>query len=183
MAIYKTATLNLGGSDIQFCGGIHYGTSSTGATTSTKTVWISTITSETLENGTLIYIRFNNPNTATGTLQLNVSSTGAKVVYIAGTTIAGALTGYWAAGQVVPFYYFSGAWYMMVPRRADATAYGVVQLSTSTTSTSQTTAATSSAVKAVKDAIPTVPTTVSSFTNDAGYLTLATLPIWDGSVI
>lgn len=30
---------------------------------------------------------------------------------------------------------------------------------------------------------PTVPTNVSSFTNDAGYLTLATLPIYDGSVI
>ena len=31
--------------------------------------------------------------------------------------------------------------------------------------------------------IPTVPTTVSSFTNDAGYLTLATLPIYDGTVV
>lgn len=30
--------------------------------------------------------------------------------------------------------------------------------------------------------LPTVPTNVSSFTNDAGYLTLATLPIYDGSV-
>lgn len=30
--------------------------------------------------------------------------------------------------------------------------------------------------------VPTVPTNVSSFTNDAGYLTLATLPIYDGSV-
>ena len=29
---------------------------------------------------------------------------------------------------------------------------------------------------------PTVPTTVSSFTNDAGYLTLATLPIYNGGV-
>lgn len=31
--------------------------------------------------------------------------------------------------------------------------------------------------------IPTVPTNVSSFTNDAGYLTLSTLPIYDGTVI
>ena len=30
--------------------------------------------------------------------------------------------------------------------------------------------------------IPTVPTTVSSFTNDAGYLTLDTLPVYDGGV-
>lgn len=30
--------------------------------------------------------------------------------------------------------------------------------------------------------IPTVPTNVSSFTNDAGYLTLSTLPIYDGTV-
>ena len=29
----------------------------------------------------------------------------------------------------------------------------------------------------------TVPTTVSSFTNDAGYLTLVTLPIYDGTVV
>lgn len=33
-----------------------------------------------------------------------------------------------------------------------------------------------------KPTIPTVPTTVSSFTNDAGYLTLATLPIYNGGV-
>jgi len=31
--------------------------------------------------------------------------------------------------------------------------------------------------------IPTVPTDVSDFNNDAGYLTLATLPIYDGSVV
>lgn len=31
--------------------------------------------------------------------------------------------------------------------------------------------------------IPTVPTNVSAFNNDSGYLTMATLPIYDGSVI
>lgn len=31
--------------------------------------------------------------------------------------------------------------------------------------------------------IPEVPTNVSAFTNDSGYLTLNTLPIYDGSVI
>ena len=30
--------------------------------------------------------------------------------------------------------------------------------------------------------IPTVPTDVSAFNNDAGYLTLSTLPVWDGSL-
>lgn len=35
---------------------------------------------------------------------------------------------------------------------------------------------------AVTITIPTVPTAVSAFTNDAGYLTLADLPIYDGSV-
>lgn len=34
----------------------------------------------------------------------------------------------------------------------------------------------------VSISIPTVPTDVSSFNNDAGYLTLSTLPVWDGSV-
>lgn len=33
-----------------------------------------------------------------------------------------------------------------------------------------------------KPTIPTVPTNVSAFTNDAGYLTLADLPIYDGGV-
>ena len=33
-----------------------------------------------------------------------------------------------------------------------------------------------------KPTIPTVPTNVSAFTNDAGYLTLDTLPIYDGGV-
>lgn len=31
--------------------------------------------------------------------------------------------------------------------------------------------------------IPTVPTNISAFTNDSGYLTLSTLPIYDGTVI
>lgn len=35
----------------------------------------------------------------------------------------------------------------------------------------------------VSIAIPTVPTDVSAFTNDVGYLTLSTLPIWDGGVV
>lgn len=34
-----------------------------------------------------------------------------------------------------------------------------------------------------KPTIPTVPSNVSFFTNDAGYLTLATLPIYDGTVV
>lgn len=33
-----------------------------------------------------------------------------------------------------------------------------------------------------KPTIPTVPTTISSFTNDSGYLTLADLPIYDGTI-
>lgn len=37
-------------------------------------------------------------------------------------------------------------------------------------------------LKGADGVTPTVPTNVSAFTNDAGYLTLATLPVWDGSV-
>lgn len=33
-----------------------------------------------------------------------------------------------------------------------------------------------------KPTIPTVPTNVSAFNNDAGYLTLSTLPIYNGGV-
>ncbi len=39
------------------------------------------------------------------------------------------------------------------------------------------------AARATTATIPTVPTNVSAFTNDVGYLTLATLPIYDGTVI
>ncbi len=35
---------------------------------------------------------------------------------------------------------------------------------------------------ALKSEIPTVPTNISSFTNDSGYLTLATLPKYTGGV-
>ena len=35
---------------------------------------------------------------------------------------------------------------------------------------------------ALKSEIPTVPTNVSTFTNDSGYLTIATLPKYDGGV-
>jgi hypothetical protein len=37
-------------------------------------------------------------------------------------------------------------------------------------------------LKGADGVTPIVPTNVSAFNNDAGYLTLATLPIWDGSV-
>ena len=37
-------------------------------------------------------------------------------------------------------------------------------------------------LKGADGVTPTVPTDVSAFNNDAGYLTLATLPVWDGSV-
>lgn len=36
--------------------------------------------------------------------------------------------------------------------------------------------------KGDKGDTPVIPSNVSAFTNDAGYLTLSTLPIWDGSV-
>lgn len=53
----------------------------------------------------------------------------------------------------------------------------VTSLSSSSTDTTYPSA------KAVYDAIPTIPTNVSAFTNDSGYLTLATLPIYDGTVV
>ena len=53
----------------------------------------------------------------------------------------------------------------------------VTSLSSSSTDTQYPSA------KCVYDSIPTVPTNVSSFTNDSGYLTLATLPIYDGTVV
>ena len=58
-------------------------------------------------------------------------------------------------------------------------------ISSGTTATTQTSTDNSTKVATtafVKSVLPTVPTNVSSFTNDSGYLTLSTLPIWDGTV-
>ena len=56
---------------------------------------------------------------------------------------------------------------------------GYIYATTPSSSDNSTKVATTAYVDA---AIPTVPTNVSSFNNDAGYLTLSTLPIYDGSV-
>jgi len=146
-----------------------------------------------LEEGNTIFVKFTNAQTYNGTATLNVNLTGAKNITRVGTTTT---TRYWwTAGEIVGFVY-DGTNYVMIDKGAATTSYyGLTKLSSAINSTSTSLAATPSAVKQAYDlangkqdaitstnkldyslidntpTIPTVPTTVSSFTNDAGYIT------------
>lgn len=83
-----------------------YGTSSTAAGTSTKTVSCSGFV---LETGACISVKMTYANTYTGTIYLNVNSTGAKQIRsLSGSTSA--IKGMWNAGEVVDFVYDGSYW-------------------------------------------------------------------------
>ena len=88
-----------------------YGTSSTAAGTTAKTV---TCANFRLQAGALISIAFTTANTATAPT-LNVNSTGAKAIYLnnAVTSASNLLT--WDAGEQMTFIY-SGSYYFLVAR-------------------------------------------------------------------
>lgn len=90
-------------------------------------------------------------------------------VYLPAQSTSTGKTAYFIGGSFTPT-----ARYMA---RYDANSY--LHSTTPSASDNSTKCATTAYVDA---AIPTVPTNVSSFNNDAGYLTLSTLPIYDGSV-
>lgn len=71
---------------------------------------------------------------------------------------------------------------------ATPTAYEIARYDASSYLNSTTPSANDNSTKVattayVDRAIPTIPTNISSFTNDSGYLTLADLPIYDGTVV
>lgn len=92
-------------------GKVFYGTCSTSASTSAKTVSITGFTSSDLVAGTMVVIKFTYTNTNSAPT-LNVSSTGAKNIKQYGSTAIGSnqdING-WYAGAVVPFVYDGTYW-------------------------------------------------------------------------
>lgn len=192
------------GQEYEFVGKHWYGQCTTSANTQTKVVSITGFTSADLVDGVQITVYFLNAQTFNGTPYLNVSGTGAKIIY---TRYGVTAKGYeWDSGAIITFTYRSSNWYIIDGLHASGEYYGKVRL-TNTIYDSQAYALTPKAVYdagyvnasgaaaaapvqsvngqtgAVSLSIPTVPTNVSAFNNDSGYLTLATLPIWDGGVI
>ena len=191
------------GQEYEFVGKHWYGTCSTAANTQTKTVSITGFTSADLVDGVQVTVRFTNAQGYNGTPWLNVSSTGAKNIAVQNED---AKQYEWGVGATITFSYYSGTWRIINSGHANTVVWGKTKLS-NTIANDETVALTPKAVYdagyvnasgaaaaapvqsvngqtgAVSLTIPTVPTNVSAFNNDSGYLTLATLPIWDGGVI
>lgn len=148
------------GQEYEFVGKHWYGTCSTAANTPTKTVSITGFTSADLVEGVQVTVRFSYSNTSSASL--NVSSTGAKPICSISGNSVGAYE--WQGGAIITFVYNGTYWIVINGQHADTTYWGKTKLS-NTIANDQTVALTPKAVY------------------DAGYLTLATLPIWDGGVI
>lgn len=200
-----TKSLNMpDGQEYEFVGKHWFGTCSTAADTVAKTVSITGFTSADFVAGVQVTVQFYYAQEYNGSVSLNVSSTGAKPILNADSKFTKRYE--WAAGSTITFTYGGYNWLAIDGLHADTTYWGKTKLSNSIAN-DQTLALTPKAVYdagyvnasgaaaaapvqsvngqtgAVSLTIPTVPTNVSDFNNDAGYLTLATLPIWDGGVI
>lgn len=84
----------------------YYGTCSTTASTSTKVVVCPEFV---LKTGAMIAVEFTNKNTATGTLYLNVNSTGAKRIRKTASS-TDSVSDMWDAGGVIIFVYDGASW-------------------------------------------------------------------------
>ena len=197
-----TKSLTVNGQEYEFVGKQWYGDCNSSAQSSTKTVSITGFTSADLVTGTQVTIRFLNAQNYNGTPSLSIGGVS-KFIYRASGVPTGRYE--WSTGEIITLVYSGSEWFIVKGGRASTTYYGDVKLS-DTIANDSTTALTPKAVYdagyvntaqaasaapvqsvngqtgAVSLAIPTVPTNVSSFNNDAGYLTISTLPIWDGSV-
>lgn len=82
-----------------------YGTSSTAASTTAKTVTAANLsTGYSLRKGNIISIKFTNANTANAPT-LNISSTGAKAIWCKGAITSASNQLLWNAGDIVTFVY------------------------------------------------------------------------------
>ena len=152
-----------------------YGSCTTAAATQAKIVSIAGFSSNSLADGVRVVVRFNYAQTYNGTPTLNVNSTGARAIYTRTSTPAGRYE--WSAGQIVPFVYYSGVWYIEDGDHASTSSYGKTILSTSAIDTSSDRAATPSSGLArlnliassnVWNGVETVETVFSSTTPAAG---------------
>lgn len=92
--------------------GVYYGTCTTAAATQAKEVTLVNGTNFTLAAGTMVVVKFTNASAAS-TMTLNVAGTGAKTIYMYGTTLAssGTTTSGWIAGAIVMFIYDGTSWF------------------------------------------------------------------------
>lgn len=148
------------GQEYEFVGKHWYGTCSTAAATQTKTVSITGFTSADLVEGVQVTVRFSNHQGYNGTPYLNVSSTGAKPIYIL-TEFAKLYE--WANYETLTFVYYPGSWNIIGGEHATTYFWGKTKLSNTI---------------ADDEFVALTPKAVY----DAGYLTLADLPVWDGGV-
>ena len=123
---------------------VYYGTCSTAAATSAKSITCSDFV---LETGATVYVKFTYANTVSS-VTLNVNSTGAKTVYWGSSTNCSYT---WQANETVGFVYDGTYFQMIKDKTATTSYYGLTKLSSSISSTSPTLAANSAAVKAMKD--------------------------------
>lgn len=160
-----------------------YGTCTTAAETAAKTVSISGVTE--LTTGLTIYVRFTNANgVANPTLQVN--SLTAKAIKRYGTTAPStSAASSWNAGAVVSLTY-DGTYWMLndwINTTYSAMTVAEMQTGTATTARNITAARLKAAVEyhapvtsvngSTGAVTVSVPTTLSSFTNDSGYVTEA----------
>lgn len=91
----------------------HFGTCSTAAGTSAKTVTLDDSMSFTLEKGASVFVKFTNSNTASNPT-LAVNGTTAKSIYRYGSTAPSTTAkSSWQAGSVVHLVYDGSAWIMV----------------------------------------------------------------------
>lgn len=190
---------------------IYYGTCASAAADTTKVVTCAAFTNAALKAGAAILVQFSATNSAAvADLKLNVNNTGAKAIKYNNNGTLGNLVsaGYLKASTIYLFIYDGTYWvaYFNYNTTYSAMTDAEYQGGTSTTARLITAAklkaaillhetgepnvqadwseadSTSDAYIQNKPSIPTVPSNVSAFNNDAGYLTLATLPVYNGGV-
>lgn len=137
---------------VEQIGNVFYGTCTTYASTTPKTVKVSSNNGVdfSLKPGVLVCILFTKGNDA-GTMTLNINSTGAKSVKLFDNLNLNFNS--WKTYSYATFLYDGTYWNIVSvsPGKASDTNYGFTKLSTSTSSTSTSMAATPSAVKSAYD--------------------------------
>ena len=177
-------------------GQLWFGTSSTGGVTATKATTITGFPN-TLTDGLTVAVRFANANTVASP-KLSINSGTAVAIRRYGSTApstSAALS--WQAGTVVFMVYYDGYWYIANWLNTTYSEISATYIANSTSSTTGLISGrrfkagfdallTSTAVTTALGFTPantaSIPTKVSDLSNDSGFLTLSTLPIWNGGV-
>lgn len=178
----KTKSLVMpNGAEFEFYGATWYGVCETAQGTQRKSVSIPGFDASNLIAGTRVVVFFRYRQYYNGAPTLDVNGTGGKAIITANNARAGQFE--WNHSEVVAFVYDGQFWVIENGNHATTNYWGRTRLS-SAISNDATTALTP---KAVYDAgyitSASLPTKVSDLTNDSGFLTLADLPIYDGSVV